>query len=92
MATFRITEVKVVKTKTDPHKHIVAVRLGDGTDLSLSQVVSGIRNGDHYISAAGKKRTEVYEIKCPRCHAHDYITTHPDKTKKNNLLKLPRFY
>lgn len=93
MSTFQINAVRVARTSYDPHEHIVAVRVGNNLDLSLSTVVGDLRNphGDRYITFGGGVRAAVYVRRCPRCTFRDYLTTHPDSTTKNNLLFLPRF-
>ncbi len=95
MSTFQITAVRVEKTASDPHDHIVRVQINNNPEFELSRttVVNDLRdpNGDRYYTYAGGEYADVYVAYCPRCSFRDYITTHPDSTTKNNLLSLPRF-
>lgn len=94
MANYRITAVRVEETTDDPHEHITAVKLGDSEYVfNLGTIVNDLRDpdGDRYHTYADGYRAEVYVRECPRCPFRNYITTTPDGTKENNLLKLPRF-
>lgn len=93
MSNFEITAVRVEKTAADPHDHIVRVQINNNFELGRATVVADLRdpNGDRYYTYGGGEYADVYVASCPRCSFRDYITTHPDSTTKNNLLKLPRF-
>jgi Protein of unknown function (DUF3892) len=93
MSSFEITGVRTDETAGDSHEHITAVRIGTNEAvISRSTVVTDLRspNGDRYYTFGGGERAAVVVRECPRCSYSDYITTLPDSTKKNNLLKLPR--
>ncbi len=91
MAAYSIIAVHV-GSRAAPivHEHIESVRLGTGTTLSRAQVIAMIHVGDTFTTAANPPG-RVYEHNCPHCGSGDYITTHPDSTPTNNLLRLPRF-
>lgn len=72
------------------HEHIESVKLSDGTIISRGHVIARLRAGDTF-TTAGNPPGRVYEHNCPHCGTGDYITTHPDSTPTNNLLRLPRF-
>jgi hypothetical protein len=72
------------------HQHIETVRLTTGTVITRGQVIAMLRAGDLFTTNATPPGY-VYEHNCPHCGTGDYITTHPDATKTNNLLDLPRF-
>jgi len=94
MAKYRIKAVRTEKTADDPHEHITRVRISDSGDgLSRATVVADLRNpnGDRYDTYAAGETANVVVRTCPNCTFKDYITTDPDKTKKNNLLSLDRF-
>lgn len=95
MATYEITGVKVAKTIQDPHEHITGAELSNRSDQRFlrSTIVGDIKdpNGDRYYTYAGGERAEVIVVECPRCSRDDYITTTPDTTTANNLLKLKRY-
>jgi hypothetical protein len=91
MATQFITKVRVEGAPVPSrHEHIAAVMLRTGIIEARSTVISRIRLGDRYYTAASPPAL-VYVHACPFCGARDYITTHPDRTVTNNLLRLPRF-
>jgi hypothetical protein len=95
MSTFEITGVRTEETADDPHEHITAVRIGaSATLISRATVVADLRStsGDRYYTFAGGERAEVVVRECPKskCSYSDYITTLPDSTTANNLLKLEK--
>lgn len=88
---------QIVKVRTEPgwggsnHSHITEVELADGSREARSTVISNIRFfGKRYWTEGGGERASVVVRGCPFCPASDYITTMPDTTTANNLLKLPR--
>lgn len=94
MASFEITEVHTESSSAggSHHEHIATVRTKGGGEWSRAIVVKDIRYGnDSYYTYGGGERADVTVTECPRCDYGDYITTKPDSTTANNLLKLPRF-
>jgi Protein of unknown function (DUF3892) len=94
MSTYEITGVRVQMTTRDPHEHITEVQINDSPTAILSRrtVVNDLNSpsGDRYYTNGGGERANVFVRRCPKCSADDYITTTPDGTKENNLLKLKR--
>lgn len=93
MSLFEITGIRTEETAGNPHEHITGVRIGSsGTVVPRSTVIADLRspNGDRYYTFGGGQRAAVVVRECPRCSYSDYITTLPDSTTRNNLLKLPR--
>lgn len=95
MATYEITAVHTETTASDPHEHITQVELNNRTDQRFlrSTIIRDLKdpNGDRYFTYGGGEYAEVVVRDCPSCGRNDYITTLPDSTTRNNLLKLPRF-
>jgi hypothetical protein len=97
MGTFQITRVKTESGwGTSAHEHIAAVELENRADWRYSRdyIIGQLRSvsGDRYYTFGGGQRAGVYVRGCPFCSFGSYITTTPDSTVINNLLKLPRFY
>jgi Protein of unknown function (DUF3892) len=91
LATYSIARVHLVPSAgAIPHQHIGSVMLTDGRIVQRFAVIASIRAGDRWYTNATPP-AQVYVHRCPSCGANDYITTHPDDTTTNNLLKLPRF-
>ncbi len=95
MATYRITAVHLEQSASGTHSHIAEVELNDTPSCRISRdtVIKDLRSvyGDRYITAANGTAAKVIVAGCPTCGYGDYITTEPDWTTENNLLKLPRF-
>lgn len=95
MATFEITKVHTEKSASETHEHISKVELNNNEScrISRSTIVKDLKDpdGDRYFTYAGGDRADVVLVECPTCTFGDYITTAPDSTTANNLLKLPRF-
>jgi hypothetical protein len=95
MATYQITKVRTETPYGASHEHIMAVELSNRVDqrFSRSTIVSDLKSpeGDRFYTYGGGECAEVVLRRCPTCSASDYITTLPDSTTKNNLLRLPRF-
>jgi hypothetical protein len=95
MSTYRIYKVHLEPSRDGVHDHIAAVSISENGDhtLRVSTVAYDLKTsgGDRYYTLGGGERANVSVRTCSRCTFRDYITTHPDSTTKNNLLKLPRF-
>jgi Protein of unknown function (DUF3892) len=95
VATFEITKVRTEKSASETHEHISMVELNGKENLRFSRsiIVKDLKDpsGDRYYTYAGGERADVILVECPTCTFGDYITTAPDTTTANNLLKLPRF-
>lgn len=91
MATYYISHVRL---EPGPglfaHEHIEQVKLTDGQVVTRAVVIQAIYAGNQFYTYANPPAA-VYVHPCPYCRAHDYITTHPDNTKINNLLNLQKF-
>lgn len=74
------------------HEHIAGVQLADGSRETRDRVIERIRSGVHYWTQGGGLQADVVVRGCPYCSFGSYITTLPDSTTTNNLLKLPRYY
>lgn len=88
-----ITKVHVTPGWGDPeHSHIAEIEQADGTREPREDVIYKISVlGIGYWTYGGSIRADVVVRGCPYCTFSDYITTLPDSTTENNLLKLPRF-
>ena len=95
MATYEITKVKTEQPVGTAHEHIARVELNSNPAARIprSTVIADLRNpyGDRYYTLGGGVHADVIVKGCPYCGFGDYITTTPDHTVENNLLKLPRF-
>jgi uncharacterized protein DUF3892 len=96
MGTFQVTRVRTEwGWGSSQHEHIAGVELENRADWRFSRdyIISQLKsvNGDRYYTFGGGQRAEVYVRGCPLCSFGSYITTTPDSTTTNNLLKLPRF-
>lgn len=90
---YQIDGVRTARPAGYTHEHITHVRLAvTGTILSRQTVIADLRNpwGDRYYTYANRTRADVIVAGCPYCGHGDYITTAPDWTTENNLLRLPR--
>jgi hypothetical protein len=72
------------------HEHIGAVELSTGERMSRDTVISFIRQGVQFYTAAKGYAAQVYVPHCRKCQA-PYITTSRDGTTADNLDDLPRF-
>lgn len=91
MGTFFITAVHLEQAPGATHPHIARVRIsGQARDYARSEIIYAIRAGDRFYTNA-QPPAQVYVHPCPFCGASDYITTHPDRTATNNLLRLPKY-
>lgn len=86
-----ITKVRTEYAYGATHEHIAMVQTADGNYYARSTVIQHIRNGVSFWTYGGGQYADVVVRGCPVCAAGDYITTLPDSTTANNLLKLPRF-
>ena len=94
MSKHRITAVHMAESVDGTHEHIASVKVGkDGKQLSVEIVAADIRakGGDSYFTKVDGVKAKVDAVQCPRCNSRDYLRTDPDKSKKDNLLSLPRF-
>jgi hypothetical protein len=95
VATLQITKVRTIRPAGTAHEHITNVELENSPlrRIPRETVVANLRSisGDRYYTYGGGMRADVIAITCPLCNTKDYITTKPDQTKSNNLLRLPRF-
>jgi hypothetical protein len=95
VATREITMVSTHQPTDHRYEHIHRVEL-DGSVFNRISIEDVIRNlesvsGDRYYTLGGGQRARVYQRDCPECSHPKHITTTPDGTTSNNLLKLPRF-
>lgn len=91
VATHSITAVRMEEAPGASHEHIARVKLlGHTQDYARAEIIAAIRRGQIFYTHAVPP-ARVYVHGCPYCYASDYITTHPDNTPTNNLLRLPRY-
>jgi hypothetical protein len=92
---FRITRVHTEPGWGSSHEHIAQVELENRADWRFSRdyIIDQLRrlDGDRYYTTANNITADVVQRGCPFCSFGAYITTLPDSTTANNLLKLPRF-
>jgi hypothetical protein len=93
VGAYHITHVRLEQPYGYAHPHIAKVMLSDGTVETRAEVIQYILyyRSTYLTYAPGVPRARVVVADCPECGTGDYITTEPDWTKENNLLKLPRF-
>jgi hypothetical protein len=97
MADRRVICINKQPSHDDTHHHITHVGIGT-TDktyserIPVSTVITNIKSpfGDRYhVNGSNGVRSEVIVKQCPQCaHAHEIISTTPDRTKTDNLLSL----
>lgn len=97
MADRRIVCINKQPSHDDTHHHITHVGIGASEKtyserIPVSAVIANIKSpfGDRYhVLGANGARSEVIVKQCPHCaHAHEIISTTPDRTKTDNLLPL----
>ncbi len=78
-------------------EHITDLRVEsrkDGTrrDVPKAKVISDIRaDRNKYDTKVDGAKADVEVVECPDCTFGDYLRSHPDGSKKDNLLSLPTF-
>lgn len=90
MAEFQITHVHLAHASSY-ESHIASVWLkGAAAPSSVAEIVDAIHQGDTFFYTTGGNRTA--RVIAERSSIGNwFIRTHPDDTKLDNLLDLPKF-
>jgi hypothetical protein len=88
----RIIEVHLETPHGAPehHHHITRVRWTRAPEREVSRedVVAAIKRGESvYVEVSG----DIADVTTEHVNGVDYIRTKPDRSKRDNLLSLPRF-
>ncbi|WP_195332342.1 DUF3892 domain-containing protein [Weissella cibaria] len=87
-------EIIKVKLGEDPFSkfltHIQAVMLGDGSVLSVPEVIRSIQSGDEFFYTQSFWNQSAKVIAAPVSNP-TYIKTEANDMQQDNLLSLPRF-
>ncbi len=89
MADYKIIAVRVEHPGTQ-EQHISSVKLSNGSIETRREVHDFIQLGHRYYYTTGGGRTARVQAETTSSGTR-FIRTHPDDTKKDNLLNLPRF-
>ncbi len=97
MARKRITCINKAPTHLEPNTHITHVGIGSDSGwserLPVNVVIQQLQSpfGDrYYVRGSDGSQADVRLGKCAFCaHAHTFIRTSPDHSRKDNLLYLP---
>lgn len=89
MAKHQITAVRVESPGTQ-EEHITQLKLSTGTVETREKVHDNIKGGnEYYYTSVGGRKPRVEAATSAK--GTKYVRTHPDDSKLDNLLNLPRF-
>lgn len=87
---YEITHVRLTSEYQNDEEHITDVKLSDGTEETVTQVVHFIDAlMEYYFTARNGSHADVESVH--PSGRNPYIRTKPNHTTTDNLLSLPRF-